>query len=145
MRCYCQYQVKRQLLISEQKPVSKKKTTTLTGMLLCRLYQNNSMFSNNTRILNNPSPPTWLLNKESPTSCTFEFRQVFLIDLIVGLRRMTLLASMPLGLMRPIVVRVPVDTILHHLLGIKPKALLVIRLRRHFSTHTGHNLNYEHF
>lgn len=80
--------------------------------------------------------------KELPTSCTFEFRQVLLVNVVVSFR--TVVSSVPLGLVRP-VVEAPVDSILHRLLRVKPEALLVIRLCRHLSrTHTYHNLKFEH-
>lgn len=74
------------------------------------------------------SPRTWLLNKESPTCCTFEFRQVFFVYLVVGVQ---MLGPMTLGLMRTFVVSVSINAILRCLLGVKPQAFLVVRLCRH--------------
>lgn len=91
-----------------------------------------------TRILYIPPPRTWLLYKELPTSCTFEFRQVLLVNLVVSLRRQPLLAPVPLRLMRTVIVSATVDVVLHCLLRVEPETFLIVRLRRHPSRTISH-------
>lgn len=83
-----------------------------------------------------PSPRTCLLNKELPTCCTFEFGQVFLVNLIMGLWE---LPAVTLRLVRSVVV-IPVHSFC--LLGIKPEPLLVVWLRRHFRHFSSLKLHY---